>query len=114
MNIDDIRPGMQVRVKTFDELKAEGKIAHSGHNFVDVVSFGFLNNRTTYLGGIFRVEKIFGPSVYLGSCYYETAWVNDLIWWHPDLLVPVEDPTELESETDKAEFSLFLDEFIQK
>lgn len=111
MNIDDINPGMQVRVKTFDELKAEGKMTHSGRDFADVNSFGFLDYRAPYLGGIFRVENIFGSSVYLASCKYKPLWNNALIWWHPDLLAPVETQKEFEIEEDSTEFSVFLELF---
>lgn len=64
-----------------------------------------------YLGGIFRVENIFGSSVYLASCHYKPVWNNALIWWHPDLLAPVETQKEFEIEEDSTEFSVFLDSF---
>lgn len=119
MNIEDIRPGMQVRVKTIDELRSEGHIEHRD-SFIDFkppLEFGCIEYRRPYFGGIFRVENVSGACVYLNSCYYNDPDIikaNELIWWDAKLLSRVEDAVEIEDDLDETELSSFLDGFVQK
>ena len=119
MNIEDIKPGMQVRVKTFDELESEGYITHIGGipDFKRLFTFGCLKYRMPHFGRICHVENVSGSNVYLRSCYYDDNNVFrtlQSIWWDARLLSRVENPIETEDNLDETELSLFLDEFVQK
>lgn len=114
MNIEDTLLGMQVRVKTLDELRDEGKISTSVFEFKEQ-GYGTLLPRLHYLGRVSYIDHRVEGYVSLKSFILtEGAGEGLCILWHPDLLVPVEGSTELESETDKAKFSSFLDGFVQK